>query len=134
MAQPANAAFVAAQPALVVAEARKREAQEYFKREQWEAAIAAFKHNYLKLASGADLMIGEGSIWPVRSLPSYDDLTAEEPSLLAKTVVVKLNGGLGTGMGLEKAKSLLKVRGSDTFLDLIAKQVRVLMSSLAFII
>ena len=99
-----------------------------------EAAIAAFKHNYLKLASGADLMIGEGSIWPVRSLPSYDDLTAEEPSLLAKTVVVKLNGGLGTGMGLEKAKSLLKVRGSDTFLDLIAKQVRVLMSSLAFII
>jgi len=42
---------------------------------------------------------------------------------LAKTVVVKLNGGLGTGMGLEKAKSLLKVKGDDTFLDFIAKQV-----------
>ena len=89
-----------------------------------DAAIAAFKHNYLKLASGADLMIGEGSIWPVRSLPSYDDLSAEDPSLLAQTVVVKLNGGLGTGMGLEKAKSLLKIRGSETFLDLIAKQAR----------
>ena len=37
--------------------------------------------------------------------------------------MLKLNGGLGTGMGLEKAKSLLKIRGNDTFLDFIAKQV-----------
>lgn len=36
---------------------------------------------------------------------------------------MKLNGGLGTGMGLEKAKSLLTVKGSKTFLDLIASQV-----------
>lgn len=46
-----------------------------------------------------------------------------DTSLLAKTVVLKLNGGLGTGMGLDKAKSLLKVKGEDTFLDLTAKQV-----------
>ena len=44
-------------------------------------------------------------------------------SLLQRTVMLKLNGGLGTGMGLEKAKSLLPVSGDDTFLDLIAKQV-----------
>jgi UDP-N-acetylglucosamine pyrophosphorylase len=37
--------------------------------------------------------------------------------------MLKLNGGLGTGMGLDKAKSLLKVTKEDTFLDLIAKQV-----------
>jgi UDP-N-acetylglucosamine pyrophosphorylase len=37
--------------------------------------------------------------------------------------VLKLNGGLGTGMGLDKAKSLLKIKGNDTFLDLTAKQV-----------
>ncbi len=37
--------------------------------------------------------------------------------------MIKLNGGLGTGMGLQKAKSLLDVRGGETFLDLIAKQV-----------
>ena len=37
--------------------------------------------------------------------------------------MLKLNGGLGTGMGLEKAKSLLEVTGGLTFLDLIAKQV-----------
>ena len=37
--------------------------------------------------------------------------------------MLKLNGGLGTGMGLDKAKSLLKVKGDETFLDLTAKQV-----------
>lgn len=39
-------------------------------------------------------------------------------------VVVKLNGGLGTGMGLDKAKSLLEVKNGETFLDLIAKQIQ----------
>ena len=38
--------------------------------------------------------------------------------------MVKLNGGLGTGMGLEKAKSLLDLKDGMTFLDFIAKQVR----------
>ena len=36
--------------------------------------------------------------------------------------MLKLNGGLGTGMGLEKAKSLLTLRDRMTFLDFIAKQ------------
>ena len=80
-----------------------------------DAAINAFKHNYFKLASGADLMISEGSISPVKALPSYEDLTEEDPELLAKTVMLKLNGGLGTGMGLEKAKSLLTLRDRMTF-------------------
>jgi UTP--glucose-1-phosphate uridylyltransferase len=42
---------------------------------------------------------------------------------LAGTVVVKLNGGLGTSMGLEAAKSLLEARESLSFLDVIARQV-----------
>jgi UDP-N-acetylglucosamine pyrophosphorylase len=45
-------------------------------------------------------------------------------SLLSATAVLKLNGGLGTSMGLEKAKSLLEVKDGKTFLDLIAEQVR----------
>jgi len=69
-------------------------------------------------------MIAERTISPVQKLPSYADLSEEDPELLGKTVMLKLNGGLGTGMGLEKAKSLLKIRGSDTFLDFIAKQAR----------
>jgi UDP-N-acetylglucosamine pyrophosphorylase len=43
--------------------------------------------------------------------------------LLAKSAVLKLNGGLGTSMGLAKAKSLLTVKDGKTFLDLIAEQV-----------
>lgn len=43
--------------------------------------------------------------------------------LLDQTAVIKLNGGLGTSMGLEKAKSLLVVKDGKTFLDLIAEQV-----------
>lgn len=45
-------------------------------------------------------------------------------AFLPETVVLKLNGGLGTSMGLDKAKSLLPVKGDDSFLDLTAKQVR----------
>ena len=45
--------------------------------------------------------------------------------LLSKTAMLKLNGGLGTSMGLEKAKSLLSVKEGKTFLDLIAQQVGV---------
>jgi hypothetical protein len=44
--------------------------------------------------------------------------------LLAKTAVLKLNGGLGTSMGLAKAKSLLVVKDGKTFLDLIADQIK----------
>lgn len=38
--------------------------------------------------------------------------------------MLKLNGGLGTSMGLEKAKSLLEVKSGKTFLDLIAEQIK----------
>src|SRR5690606_8824897 len=44
-------------------------------------------------------------------------------SALDRTVIIKLNGGLGTSMGLDRAKSLLPVRDGATFLDLIVRQV-----------
>merc|ERR1719199_878473 len=70
-------------------------------------------------------MIPESAINPVESLPTLESISvAPDPSLLSKTVMLKLNGGLGTGMGLEKAKSLLPIHKSDSFLDFIAKQVQ----------
>jgi len=88
------------------------------------AAIRAFFFQYAKLASNESGLIQESSISPVRNLPSVDDepVPIDGPALVAKTVVLKLNGGLGTGMGLEKAKSLLSVRRELTFLDIIARQ------------
>ncbi len=42
---------------------------------------------------------------------------------LGRAVVIKLNGGLGTTMGLTQAKSLLPVKRDLTFLDIIVRQV-----------
>ena len=69
-------------------------------------------------------MMPECNVGPVDTLPSYASLENEEPKYLKQTVMLKLNGGLGTGMGLEQAKSLLDLKAGDTFLDFIAKQVR----------
>lgn len=46
-------------------------------------------------------------------------------SMLNKVVVVKLNGGLGTRMGLVSPKSMIEVRGDLTFLDIAVQQVEV---------
>jgi len=89
-----------------------------------EAAIAAFKYNLGVLTSGASTMMGEDVLDPVDTLPDLEALTIEaNPALLKETLILKLNGGLGTGMGLDKAKSLLPVVDGNSFLDLIAKQV-----------
>eukprot|EP01012_Entosiphon_sulcatum_P040597 TRINITY_DN54276_c0_g1_i1.p1 TRINITY_DN54276_c0_g1~~TRINITY_DN54276_c0_g1_i1.p1 ORF type:complete len:478 (-),score=122.80 TRINITY_DN54276_c0_g1_i1:48-1439(-) len=89
-----------------------------------EAFIRAFLSCYNDLVEGKTGLIAEDTILPVDKLPDFDSLPAStSPELLGQTVVLKLNGGLGTSMGLEKAKSLLRVKGDDTFLDFIAKQV-----------
>lgn len=102
-----------------------------------DVAVAAFKHNLGILVSGASTVIPEAAISPVEALPSMQEIDKESrAALLAETVSLKLNGGLGTSMGLEKAKSLLPVKGDERFLDLIAKQVATMQerfgSSIAF--
>ena len=43
--------------------------------------------------------------------------------MLDRLVVVKLNGGLGTSMGLSGPKSLLEIKPGMSFLDVLATQV-----------
>jgi UDP-N-acetylglucosamine pyrophosphorylase len=91
-----------------------------------DAAIEAFLASVAKVAAGERGQIPEATIEPVAELRSLDALPrvgGEAGKLLNELVVIKLNGGLGTSMGLEKAKSLIKVKGEATFLDLIAKQI-----------
>ena len=89
------------------------------------AAIRAFLYQYRKLEQNEAGLIPESSISPLGRLSSIEDETVsgERSDVAAQTVVLKLNGGLGTGMGLEKAKSLLRVRDELTFLDIIAAPV-----------
>ena len=51
-----------------------------------------------------------------------EELRASGIQVLDQTVIIKLNGGLGTSMGLEKAKSLLTVKDGYSFIDIIAHQ------------
>ncbi len=91
-------------------------------------AIRAFRASYDRFVGGDAGLIPEADIEPVASLPDADNLPealAEAgEAALGQTVLIKLNGGLGTSMGLSRAKSLLPVRGALSFLDLIARQAR----------
>jgi UTP--glucose-1-phosphate uridylyltransferase len=97
------------------------------------AAIRAFLFQYQKLEQNDAGLIPENSISPLGPLSSIEDETAygDKSDVAAQTVVLKLNGGLGTSMGLEKAKSLLKIRDELTFLDIIARQFLNLRSTVA---
>ncbi len=95
-----------------------------------DAAIRAFLHSVDELSEQREMLVRESEILPVPTLPEWDELVAMHQAagaeLLSKTVVIKLNGGLGTSMGLRQAKSLLEIKPGVTFLDLIVKQVETL--------
>lgn len=92
-----------------------------------EPAILSFERNYRLLVEEGSNDIAEQQISAVAGLPELDDISAPDesfdPALLAQTVVIKLNGGLGTSMGLQKAKSLLEVKEGATFLDITVDQI-----------
>ena len=91
-----------------------------------DIVIRTFEHYYQQLAEGQTGLIPENSIRPVESLPASEDFPPDTAdagrAALPHAILLKLNGGLGTGMGLARAKSLLPVREGLTFLDIIARQ------------
>ena len=92
-----------------------------------QQAIDVFTHYYGQLEEGVTGFILEDSIEPLEHPDLLSDVHVSEQSAhdaLAQTVIIKLNGGLGTSMGMEKAKSLLPVREGKSFLDIIVDQVR----------
>ncbi|HET6969393.1 MAG TPA: UTP--glucose-1-phosphate uridylyltransferase [Ornithinibacter sp.] len=91
-----------------------------------ELAIAVFGRYHQQLRSAVTGTIPEDTIEPLREVAHLDDVRPGETavaSALAHTVVIKLNGGLGTSMGVRGPKSVLPVRDGLTFLDIIARQV-----------
>jgi UTP--glucose-1-phosphate uridylyltransferase len=88
-----------------------------------QAAIDTFAHYYEQLREGASGMLPESEIERVGDLPTLDELPEGEPGLVDSAVVVKLNGGLGTSMGMTKAKSLIEAKDGLTFLDVVVGQV-----------
>lgn len=90
-----------------------------------DAAIRAFQRNYESLLRDETGLIPEESIRPAEGIASSEELKAsgDAADLLSKAAVIKLNGGLGTGMGLQGPKSLLPIRDGVNFIDLMVRQI-----------
>jgi len=89
-----------------------------------DAAIDTFAHYYEQLAAGETGLLREEDLEPVAGLPDADALTEDSSTeVLDQAVVIKVNGGLGTSMGMTRAKSLLEVKDGLSFLDITAQQV-----------
>jgi len=86
------------------------------------AAVETFKHYYEQLRAGETGMLPESGIEPVEDVQALEDLPQGDAPL-DRAVVLKLNGGLGTSMGMTRAKSLIEAKDGLSFLDVIARQV-----------
>lgn len=88
--------------------------------------IQVFSHYYEQLVKGATGYIEGKEANPVKQLPHFEQLTAAHAiagqAVLDKTIVIKLNGGLGTSMGIHGPKSLLPAKAQWSFLDIIIQQ------------
>ena len=91
-----------------------------------DVAIQTFEHYYGQLRQGQTGLIPESALQPIETLPDTEAFPARLAeagrAALSQTVLLQLNGGLGTSMGLDKAKSLLIVKDGLSFLDIIALQ------------
>lgn len=98
-----------------------------------DIAVAQFSNLYDRWQDDSgDPWIREKDVEPLTGVPSFRDIYAtidhdQAVHAFAKTAFLKLNGGLGTSMGLEAAKSLLPVRRHKArrmrFIDIILGQV-----------
>jgi UTP--glucose-1-phosphate uridylyltransferase len=89
--------------------------------------LAALRRRLRQLVEPEAGLLPGDALEPLAQLPSLDDLAEpsadEARALLDQLVIIKLNGGLGTSMGLSGPKSLLEVKPGASFLDVIATQV-----------
>lgn len=91
--------------------------------------INTFKCYFNQFLYGAQGKLSDRDVEPLadNDLADYDQLARYKSvgeEALSKTAMIKLNGGLGTSMGLESAKSLIPVKDGLNFLDLILLQAK----------
>jgi len=88
-----------------------------------EEAIRAFDSAYTRLTTGGEALLPTTELEPAGDVPALEDLpAADSAAALEHLVVIKLNGGLATSMGLQEPKSLVQARDSRSFLDIIVGQ------------
>lgn len=102
-----------------------------------QMVVDSFLYYYHKVINGETGIIYDKDIECMREheIVYSDDLSKYAVSgnkAINNTVRIVLNGGLGTSMGLNTAKSLIKVREDRTFLDIIVRQSEKSNIKLAF--
>lgn len=91
--------------------------------------IDAFLQNVRRWEEGDLGVIPGDTLAPLGDFHRLEDLDELDPAgenSIAHTILIKLNGGLGTSMGLERAKSLIVAKNGLSFLDIIVRQVEFL--------
>ncbi|HEY5190010.1 MAG TPA: UTP--glucose-1-phosphate uridylyltransferase [Solirubrobacteraceae bacterium] len=89
-----------------------------------DEAIRAFESAYARLVSGQEAMLPTAELEPAGDVPALESLPeADVARSLEHVVVIKLNGGLATSMGLQEPKSLVEAREGRSFLDIIVAQI-----------
>lgn len=91
--------------------------------------VDAFLQNVRRWNDGDLGTIPGASLAPLGDLArmeTLDDLDPAGEAAIARTVLIKLNGGLGTSMGLDRAKSLMVAKNGLSFLEIIVRQVEFL--------
>lgn len=92
-----------------------------------QQAIDVFSAFYAQLGEEGSGLIREDDVDPLNGIDHAGALQVSDEDCRAAadvTAVIKLNGGLGTSMGLDRAKTLLPVRPGHNFLDVIVGQVQ----------
>ena len=91
------------------------------------AELAALRRRLRQLRERGAGRLPSEVLEPLADLPRLEELPEPSPGqardVLDRLVIVKLNGGLGTSMGLSGPKSLLEVKPGMSFLDVLARQV-----------
>src|SRR5690348_1085436 len=91
-----------------------------------DVAVRNFRDAYERLGAGETAAPPASATQPGSGIPALDDLRGTDEAggaALDRALGLRLNGGMGTSMGLDKAKSLMEVREGLSFLDVIARQV-----------
>jgi UTP--glucose-1-phosphate uridylyltransferase len=98
--------------------------------------IDTFSYYYKKILAGETGLVFDKDIRPVdpNEIEDFNNIKDFAPAgrnVLKNAVIITLNGGLGTSMGLTTAKSLLEVKNGKTFLEIILNQAEQLGVKLA---
>jgi len=101
------------------------------------AVIETFSRYYRRIVDGESGLLSNRDILPLKPQDVIDadavlSFVDRGKAAASETVCIVLNGGLGTSMGLTKAKSFLPVKDELTFLDIKVKQAQKSGAHLAF--